>query len=662
MRKYQVYHHPSEGMLAVRDGFCLPAFLLSFLWIIFKKLWFHVLAWAYWIFLAVFLYLDLYEKLAGTAYAYVFWAGVFAVFFLWPGFSGNRWLQSKIKKQGFEYLEAVRAKNKAQAIQVAADKKRKWTVPAWSRGDDFDEEQEELLQPAALTITREKKTAAGPGAWIAPGLLILAGLAWMFMDFSWFAGDEHPDQGQVQSPEVSEQSAENEASSPGSERNVSPSSEDDPAPGGRGQEAGSMPDQGHDRVAKAEDLSAAPDWAVKCDQDVKAQNWDQAVSSCSKASRAEPDNPELWNNLGRAHMQAGEDRQAEQAYARAVQIDPDNAQAWSGRAEALSSQGQAARAAQAYSEVVRIEPENMTVRAKLAQEYSRSGQTGKAVDVWQEADAVQPGSGLEGLKAMARNEPDNPELWQELGKSSENLQDWEGAAQAYSQVLDIDPQKAEAWASMGKAQMEMGRFQEAVSAYDTATGINPGLADSWYGKGRAYLKDRDVSDQGAFSRPSRVYVFFHEELDVWHGFELADAGLVPRLEAARAFSRAVSLDSGYAQAWYEMGSFFLAVGEWAKPAVIYLEKAAGLRPGDVEIWKDLARAYQSAGDWDQTIGALEKIIRLQPGKVENWQELIRIFEDQGQEDKVKELTLEMDRFVMSGPKPGEELRTNDNLP
>lgn len=634
-------------MVAVRDGFCLPAFVFSIFWMLFRKLWFQVLAWAYWIFLAVFLYLDFEQKLSTAPHIYIFAGLLFLVFFLLPGISGNRWVQARIRRQGFELVEAVEARSQSEAVQAVSSRRMKWTVPEWTAPGLDEEDGEQLVKPAALTVQKPSRSFLDIRAWTVIVLCITGGVVLMFAGWP---GTQEKESAKEQAARQDRGTQAAKSPSPGTEQKqkLSAPADHDPGPehAGAGQAVSGQQESASGK--KQEIAGADKDFMSQCERDIAAQTWDRAVDSCGRAARAEPDDPEIWNKLGRAYVQVGEEKQAENAYNHAVQVEPDNVRAWSGMAKLSMHQGQSEQAVQALTEVIRLEPENMTARSDLAREYVRAGQGSRAVDVWQQADALQPGAGIEGLKFIADAEPDNDRAWQELGKAYGNVQDWSSAADAFQQAVRIDPDQAEVWEDLGQARMKLGHHQQAISAYDAATAIDPGLAESWYGKGRAWLDNENGSDRPPGIRSGRVYGFFHEHLDVWHGFEMTGADLVPRLEAVRAFSRAVSLDPGYAPAWYEMGVFFLSAGDWLKPAIYYLEKAARISPDDVKIWKALARAFYSAGKPGQEIDALVNILNIEPDKMNNWQALIDAYADQGRQDEVRELTLEMEKYFAGG--------------
>ncbi|WP_045216586.1 tetratricopeptide repeat protein [Desulfonatronovibrio magnus] len=640
MRKYKVYHHPSQGLVAVKDGFCWPAFLLSILWMAFKKLWFHVLAWAYWIFLTVFLYGEFSDKLADSFVFYGAAAVFFMVFFLIPGISGHKWLQVKTKKQGFEYLDSVAAANASAAVNAVSQKKLKWTIADYTDPDESSMQDEQLSKPVRFT---QNKASEKPGNSLRYGVLILLflslGAVWWFLNPSIFSTEDNGLDEQVQKTEQADDindHASQEATTASSKKSAQDQDLTEKTDMGTISERPGEHSSENDEV-----LQTDIDYAARCNQDFLTEDWKRAKESCHNAVQEKPEDAQLWNRLGQVYMQTDQAHQAEQAYEQAAGINPESVQAWSGKADALLMQDKSEQAVQALSQVVSLDPENMQARARLADEYTRTGQSHKAIDVWNQAENIQPGSGIQGLQDITRIQPQNPKAWHELGNAYDNVQDSGGAARAYQKAVDIDSGRADTWENLGNAQMAMGDFKQAISSYETATSINPSLSKSWYGQGRAYLSSENFHEQAALVGAGQTHGFFHKELNVWHGFEMTGDDLLLRLKAVKAFNNAVAIDPGFAEAWYEMGSFFLSTGQWMKPAIVYLEKAVDMKPDYDQAWKTLSKAYDAVGRKSQSIDALEKVLKLQKYNPENWEALIKACQEHGLENRVKKLTREM---------------------
>jgi len=115
MNIYKIYKHPRfESFVAVKDGFSWAALFFDFFWMIFKTLWLCA-----GIYLLAAIALTQLEKFSDEAHSDVLdWLLMlgYLVMFLLPGFKGNSWLCEKFEKQGYEFVDSVKACSKNAAI------------------------------------------------------------------------------------------------------------------------------------------------------------------------------------------------------------------------------------------------------------------------------------------------------------------------------------------------------------------------------------------------------------------------------------------------------------------------------------------------------------------------------------------------------------------
>ena len=114
MAKYDVYKHPADGMEAIQQGFSGPAFLLTTLWALWKRLWPQ--AAGLWFagvgcrFLGEFL-----TQEAPAVADYVFLTLVLGVM-IYTGIRGNEWLADRLTARGYKFVATVDAESQAAAI------------------------------------------------------------------------------------------------------------------------------------------------------------------------------------------------------------------------------------------------------------------------------------------------------------------------------------------------------------------------------------------------------------------------------------------------------------------------------------------------------------------------------------------------------------------
>lgn len=105
-KKFNVYKHPELGYEAVKIGCCWPA-LFNIFWMWYKSLWAISAIWVVlWFIQGIFENADLY--LIGTP--------LFIFIFAYPVYVGNKWLEIRLGKKGYELVAEVEAVSSNAAI------------------------------------------------------------------------------------------------------------------------------------------------------------------------------------------------------------------------------------------------------------------------------------------------------------------------------------------------------------------------------------------------------------------------------------------------------------------------------------------------------------------------------------------------------------------
>jgi tetratricopeptide (TPR) repeat protein len=141
--------------------------------------------------------------------------------------------------------------------------------------------------------------------------------------------------------------------------------------------------------------------------------------------------------------------------------EPNNASWWLVAGVANSKQKHHARAIECYQEIVRLDPTAPEGWNLLAQEYRITGEAQRAVEVLTRALAALRESAI---------------TLTLLGESYSDLAQFEPAALAYRQALDIDGGLTQAWSGLARAHIRLGRHAEAESIAQAMEKTNPQLA------------------------------------------------------------------------------------------------------------------------------------------------------------------------------------------
>ena len=140
----------------------------------------------------------------------------------------------------------------------------------------------------------------------------------------------------------------------------------------------------------------------------------------ARALESDPQNADLYNNVGMLYKSTGELDRAEDAYRHAVSLNPRLAAAWSNLGVLLDARGRKKEAIAALQQAIAVDPSNVGVKVNLALQYHASGMYADARRLLEEA---------------VRTNPTMPEAQYALARTLEAQGDRSSAVQHYDLFL-----------------------------------------------------------------------------------------------------------------------------------------------------------------------------------------------------------------------------------
>ena len=156
--------------------------------------------------------------------------------------------------------------------------------------------------------------------------------------------------------------------------------------------------------------------------------------------------------------------------------------------------------------------------------------------------------------ATLRQNPDQPDVWNNLGVALRRSKRFDAALMAYRRAGDLRPDNAGLWSNMGNCLREMMRFDEALAAHKKALELDDTIKSHTFNAGLVYR------DMNRFS------------------------------EALTYFDRALEMDPDYVDANWDSALAHLALGDYAKGWAGY-ESRRKLADNPI-------RPLDSAPEWD----------------------------------------------------------------
>ena len=210
--------------------------------------------------------------------------------------------------------------------------------------------------------------------------------------------------------------------------------------------------------------------------------------------------------------------------------------------------------------------------------YARLGQGDRAVDAFDRAAALAP---------------DREEYWLNLTRELMELSRYREAISAVQEGLAASPESYALHLRLGAADLSAGRYEEAETVFRNLVEAGDPLPTSYIGLAQVLLRmgraEEAASELSAAQRKLGA-IFL---ISYFRGLSLNRAG--KRDEAVPAFQEAIRLNPNSPEAHLELGKTELAVGR-VNDAIVELQHARHLSPGNLQAQRLLSQAYRRAGD------------------------------------------------------------------
>jgi tetratricopeptide (TPR) repeat protein len=218
------------------------------------------------------------------------------------------------------------------------------------------------------------------------------------------------------------------------------------------------------RESKAEEAKQALEQAMAIDPQIRGArmflgildyqrgDFDAALASLHGEETLQPNNPEVLTWIGIVELGAGHPEDATAPLDRAAALEPQDLSVlyYRGRAHTLVAQ-------ETYKKLFALGPDSWQLHRAMGEIYSQSQQPEKAVVEFQAALAKQP---------------NDPDLYQDIGDEAQRLSRWDDATKAYKQELKLHPGDPAALYNLGKIQVQTGDPKEGVALLQQAAEAN----------------------------------------------------------------------------------------------------------------------------------------------------------------------------------------------
>lgn len=179
----------------------------------------------------------------------------------------------------------------------------------------------------------------------------------------------------------------------------------------------------------------------------------QPTQEQTEAQRLLNEGNELYKN--------DQDEQAIEVYKKAIELDPDNGEVYFRIGLAYMATGKRDEAGESFKKSVDVYEKYLRTNQKDAQSYYIMGQALIRLGNYQEDRAKAPKVYLEAVAALKKAvaiEPENADMYYELGVAYNRLFQYQDAVKAFEKATELDPANYRASDALEKAKEDLDRF------------------------------------------------------------------------------------------------------------------------------------------------------------------------------------------------------------
>jgi tetratricopeptide (TPR) repeat protein len=188
----------------------------------------------------------------------------------------------------------------------------------------------------------------------------------------------------------------------------------------------------------------------------------------------------------------------------------------------------------------------------------------------------KPSEALTALTQLAKLAPNDADTHTDLALAFHNLGRFDEEEKSYRRVLKIDPRSSLTYDKLGALYCELGRFEEAETEFRHALEIDP------------------------------LFVQAHINL----GFAVDTLGRWS--EAETSYRRALEINPGFVETYKRLGDLIARFASRRAEAIIFLEKAIALNPGDANLFLSLGNILMAEKRFDECHAMFRRAQQIQP--------------------------------------------------
>ncbi|MBF0381510.1 MAG: tetratricopeptide repeat protein [Magnetococcales bacterium] len=298
--------------------------------------------------------------------------------------------------------------------------------------------------------------------------------------------------------------------------------------------------------------------------------YEKATTCYKKALNSNDENVDVLSNLGTVLTKTGKYKEAYEVLKKAVATAPGFAAAHFNLGNLFIEQNRLTQAIASFREAILLDPNLAVAYCNLANALKEQGELQEAIENYQKASAIIP---------------DDPEILNNFATAIKACGRLDEAINIYKKVVALKPDYAQAHSNLGLALQAKGRLSDAKKCYDTAVKLK-------------------VDNSEAYNNL---------------GFVLTE--LKQYQKAQTALIRAITINPDFAQPHYNLGNLYSKQHMLEKSVVSY-KQAIALQADFAQAHSNLGKVLSDQGKLPQAMASFKQSLAIQPDMVGSYSNIL----------------------------------------
>ncbi len=241
--------------------------------------------------------------------------------------------------------------------------------------------------------------------------------------------------------------------------------------------------------------------------------------------------------------------------------------------------------------------------------FSCQSNTKKKVTDEQVAEGNSVLAKLDALNANIRNNPDNPEFYQERALFYIDQEEFNQAFRDITSALEIDSTISKYHVTMSDTYLGMGKLQKTLQSLEKAIALDSRNTDAYLKMAEMSLVVRDYKKTLAYIDKALQIDELESKAYLLRGVVMIENG--DTLKGVRNFQKAIDVNQDYFEAHLQLGILYAT--KKSDLAIDYINNALNIMPGNIDVMYFLAMHYQETENFEKAIQTYNSMLDIDPG-------------------------------------------------